>query len=400
MVPTPDRPTIALLAPPAGGRTSGGHLVNAAWGHYLAGCGAGRLLPVAPPHLALVLAGLPAGTVAVLDSLYLTEAVPAALAAARQARPDLTVGYLLHYLPHGDPTLAPAARGGLRAVVAAHLELADFLIVTGTGIAAVLAREAADRAGDRAGSAPGGAVDPIREGEDFPGYPLRCPPIWSCPPPVICPAVTPQATAAAWAGAPHPRLLSVGTVAVAKGQGETLAVLADVPGPWSWRNHGDLGGEPGGGEYDVAPAYVAALAGRIAALGLDGRALLGASLPSAGLAALYAGADLLVSASRFESHGLAVAEAAARGLPCLAYAVGEHTAWVRDGVTGCLVAPSAPARWRAALRHLVMDPRALARFKAASARHRPHLPVRSEAESGAGFLRACRAAHAERQRDR
>lgn len=80
-----------------------------------------------------------------------------------------------------------------------------------------------------------------------------------------------------------------------------------------------------------------ALARRVADHGLDGRVELHGFLPESRKNALLAAARLNVTASEFEGWGLTVIEAAALGVPTVAYDVAGLRDSVRDGVTGWLV---------------------------------------------------------------
>ncbi|MFB4278782.1 glycosyltransferase family 4 protein [Nonomuraea sp. MTCD27] len=79
------------------------------------------------------------------------------------------------------------------------------------------------------------------------------------------------------------------------------------------------------------------LARRIAAMELGGRVELHGFLPEARKNALLGAARLNVTASEFEGWGLTVMEAAALGVPTVAYDVAGLRDSVRDGVTGWLV---------------------------------------------------------------
>jgi hypothetical protein len=104
------------------------------------------------------------------------------------------------------------------------------------------------------------------------------------------------------------RLLCVGAVAAHKGQDRLADALAAVPEPFTCTYVGSLTREPD---------FVAALRTR-----LDDRIRLAGALTGPELAAAYAGADLLVSASRGETYGMVATEALARGIPVLAVRVG------------------------------------------------------------------------------
>jgi len=135
------------------------------------------------------------------------------------------------------------------------------------------------------------------------------------------------------------RLLCVGAVAAHKGQDRLADALAAVPEPFTCTYVGSLTREPD---------FVAALRTR-----LDDRIGLAGALTGPELAAAYAGADLLVSASRGETYGMVATEALARGIPVLAVRVGGlpvALGHAPDGsVPGLLVEPDeltgAVRRW-------------------------------------------------------
>jgi glycosyltransferase involved in cell wall biosynthesis len=85
-----------------------------------------------------------------------------------------------------------------------------------------------------------------------------------------------------------------------------------------------------GSEYDR-------LAAETAARGLDGTVVLHGFVSEEAKAALVARADLHLSASQGEGWGLCVTEAAALGVPTVAYDVDGLRDAIRDGVTGWLV---------------------------------------------------------------
>ncbi|MFP3938687.1 MAG: glycosyltransferase family 4 protein [Thermoanaerobaculia bacterium] len=112
---------------------------------------------------------------------------------------------------------------------------------------------------------------------------------------------------------------------------------------------------------------IEALAG---SLGLNGRVLfLGARR---NLSAWMAGADLLVLPSRIEGVPGVVLEAAARGLPVVATAVGSVPDAVVDGTTGLLVPPGDPEALAGALEQLLADGELRSRMGAAGREHVRH----------------------------
>ncbi|MEV3987513.1 glycosyltransferase family 4 protein [Streptomyces sp. NPDC049837] len=166
-----------------------------------------------------------------------------------------------------------------------------------------------------------------------------------------------------------PRLLCVASVTPRKGQYELVEALATVADlPWSCSFVGGLGQDPG---------YVERLRELIARYGLDDRVHVAGPRGGPALNASYAGADLLVLASRAETYGMAVTEALARGVPVLATAVGglpEAVGHAPDGsVPGVLVPPDDPAALAGALRRWLGEPGERHRAKVAARRRRTAL---------------------------
>jgi len=77
------------------------------------------------------------------------------------------------------------------------------------------------------------------------------------------------------------------------------------------------------------------------------------SAPPEAMAAIYAAADVYVTASEWEGFDLPLAEAQAAGKPAVALRVGAHPEVVRDGETACLVDDM--EAFEATLAHLVGD---------------------------------------------
>jgi glycosyltransferase involved in cell wall biosynthesis len=147
-------------------------------------------------------------------------------------------------------------------------------------------------------------------------------------------------------------LLCVAAVTAHKGHDlltEALAMLSDLP--WTCVCVGTLTRDP---------RFVDRLRGRIRERGLAERVRLAGPCTGARLAAAYAGADLLVLASRGETYGMVVTEALSRGIPALTTAVGglaEAVGRAPDGSRpGMLVAPEDPRALAGALRRWLTDP--------------------------------------------
>lgn len=165
-------------------------------------------------------------------------------------------------------------------------------------------------------------------------------------------------------------LLAVGAVTAVKGYDvllDALGLVADLP--WRCRVVGAT---------DVDPAFAAEVRARARALGLDERVSWEGPVGWPAMAALYAGADVLVSASRQETYGMAITEALARGLPAIAPAVGgvpEAIGRTAAGdVPGLLVEPEDPASLAAALRSWLTDEALRERLRGYAAQRRAGLP--------------------------
>ena len=142
-------------------------------------------------------------------------------------------------------------------------------------------------------------------------------------------------------------LLAVGAVSPRKGYDVLVAALQDLR-ELDW--HLTLVGA-----LEHAPAAAAALLSGIAAADLGGRITLTGTVADTELARLYLKADVFVSASLFEGHGMVLAEAMAHGLPLVASTGGAAAETVPD-TAGLKVPPGDVAALREALRRMIADP--------------------------------------------
>ncbi len=177
-------------------------------------------------------------------------------------------------------------------------------------------------------------------------------------------------------GSRHGRLqlLSVGAIGPRKSFDllvEALAPLRHLP--WHLAIVGDR-------ERDVAA--VARLDDLIARHGLDGRIDCLGKVSAERLAALYAGADLFVLASRFEGYGMAFAEALAHGLPVIG-TTGGATPYTVPASAGRLVAPGDVEALSTALRDVVED--GTLRHRLAAGARAAAVALPTWADSGARF---------------
>jgi glycosyltransferase involved in cell wall biosynthesis len=245
------------------------------------------------------------------DSLFLSDLAEA---------PDLggwpRQGLLVHYLPFANPMLDEPERAHWRRQFQRVAQGMRFLVATGARVADGLRRRF-----------PQCAVF-LRE-------------------PEVDPAFHPWRGRSRVADLMGPvRLITVANLLPAKRQRELLELLARIDADWEWH----LAGEAG-----LDTDYAEGLRGRIQQLGLAHRVVWHGSLPPDELARRMASMDLFVSNSAFESYGMALAEAAAVGLPILATAVGEAERLVVDGKTGLIIPVARADLFAVALARLLTD---------------------------------------------
>jgi glycosyltransferase involved in cell wall biosynthesis len=175
-------------------------------------------------------------------------------------------------------------------------------------------------------------------------------------------------------------LLCVASLARRKGQDVLLRALARLR-RFRWRL------------LLVGPERDAAFAGRLRRsahhLGIAGRIVFAGAVGAARLARLYRLADLFVLPSYYEGYGIAVAEAAARGLPVVASDAGA----IPEAIVGArhrLVPPGDVAALADALRGFLVARRAIGGDWRAPTDARP----RSWAGVGREFLAALDGLHA------
>jgi D-inositol-3-phosphate glycosyltransferase len=104
-------------------------------------------------------------------------------------------------------------------------------------------------------------------------------------------------------------------------------------------------------------------------LGISGNVRLEPPCPQRDLAQWYRAATLVVVPSYSESFGLVAVEAQACGTPVVAAAAGGLRTAVRDGVSGLLIDGHDPAKYAAAIRHLISDTGRLAKLARGARQH-------------------------------
>ncbi|CAI8891391.1 glycosyltransferase family 4 protein [Methylocaldum szegediense] len=169
-----------------------------------------------------------------------------------------------------------------------------------------------------------------------------------------------------WSEPDEARTVHVVTVAnflPAKGLSELLETLADLRHyDWVWHLAGDERMDAGYAEF---------FRSRVRELGLQTRVRLHGVLEPPELARLLGEMDVFAFASRYEAYGMALAEAAAVGLPTVTTDVGEARRIVRHEETG-LIAPVADRNaFRSDSERLLSDSALRRRFRARLLLHRP-----------------------------
>ena len=158
-------------------------------------------------------------------------------------------------------------------------------------------------------------------------------------------------------GNPVPHILSVGTVIPRKAHDilvEALALVTDLK--WRCTIAGSL---------ERSPKTVTQVKALIERYSMDSAVTLIGEVND--LDAIYRSADILVSSSRYEGYGMAIAEAMAFGLPVIAANVGAIPEVVPEDA-GLLVPVDDPMALATALRRLLSDPPYRALLAAGAAR--------------------------------
>ncbi len=190
---------------------------------------------------------------------------------------------------------------------------------------------------------------------------------------VVSPGVDPAPVTLALP--PGGRLLCLAAVTPDKGHDTLLAALAQLTDlDWFLTCIGAL---------DLEPEFVAGLREMAVRSGIADRIELTGPQPEDRVRSALSSTDLLVSASRREAYGMAVAEALAHGVPVAVTDVGGHHEAVgrtADGApAGALVPPDDPDLLAATLRCWLTDRDERERLRAVATRRRPSVGTWPEA---------------------
>jgi glycosyltransferase involved in cell wall biosynthesis len=298
--------------------------------------------PAAREHATRVLAAIPDGATVLIDGLAL-GALPDEIARERER---LRMIALVHHPLAAETGLDPAVTAALEDSERRALAAVRFVVVTGRGTAAALARYAV--ALERiAVVEPGTDRAPLARG--------------SAPQPS---ALSHEPVEVA--------LLCVATLTPRKGHELLFRALASLPHR-RWRL-------TCAGSLDRDCATVERLRAQLRADGLADRVDLVGDLDAAELTVHYDRADLFVLATLYEGYGMAVAEALARGLPVVGTATGAIPELVTDEA-GIVVAPGDLAGFTAALARAVGDTSLRQRLANGARRVRDRLPTWNDSVS-------------------
>ncbi len=323
---------ITLLSPEPGHCLSGGHIYNQRIGMELAEKHFRlRHLPSpTPAAAALSSCGINENSLLLLDSLYF-EQEEWLLSLSRVWKGGLAL--LVHYLPSTDPGLSEAASAKLRKKEAAALSRAGKIVTTSRYMASVIR--------DLFPAAPEAVV--VRPGVDQRFRDVR-------------------KSSNGVKNGREVRLLTVANWTEGKNHAFLLPVLHRLNKlPWRWKIIGET---EGNGE--LAKTFQR----RARHLGLKERIDIAGPLPPESVPAALADADLFLFPSRFESYGMALAEALSAGVPAVAGRVGgtEEVCHGRKGAL--LIDPKDSQEWTDTLGQLLEDKQARSQLTSA-ARHSP-----------------------------
>ncbi|MDB5921140.1 MAG: putative glycosyltransferase [Betaproteobacteria bacterium] len=233
-------------------------------------------------------------------------------------------GLLLHYLPSENPTLGRAEHLRLARMEARVVDAAALVIVTGHSLQARLRER----------------------------HPHRR--VFVCEPGVAAPFLSSREKQPRL---PHAivHLLTVANLLPGKALLELLVILAGLRDiDWRWHVIGDRA---------MDPEYTRGFDAAAKRLRLESRIRQYGALDQAAIAQVMDSMDLFVFPSRFEAYGMALAEAAAQGLPAVTTDVGAAARVYRHGTTALLAAPDDARRFTAHLERLMTDYALRKRFR-------------------------------------
>jgi glycosyltransferase involved in cell wall biosynthesis len=242
-------------------------------------------------------------------------------------------GLLVHYVPFLNPLLDADRRKEEEDRFERAAERVRFFIATGLSIRRLLAQR-------------------------YPGKP-----VFLCEPGVDAAFLAARQASGKRSTDQPVQIATVANLLPAKGLTELLEILAELRYcDWAWHVAGD---------DRIDPNYAGRFRSRVADLGLQTRIFLHGVLDTPELARFLGGMDVFAFASRFEAYGMALAEAAAVGLPIVTTEVGEASRIVRHGETGFVVPLADREAFRNGLERLLSDDELRCRYRTRLLRNTP-----------------------------
>jgi glycosyltransferase involved in cell wall biosynthesis len=265
--------------------------------------------------------GLPRDAIILWDSLFLED-----LSNCPVASEGPVHGLLVHYVPFLNPLLDVDRRKDEEDRFERAAERVRFFIATGSSIRHLLEQR-------------------------YPGKP-----VFLCEPGIDAVFL---AARRAWdepAAGGAVQIATVANLLPAKGLTDLLEILAELRHyDWAWHVVGD---------DRVDLGYTERLRLRITDFGLQARITFHGALDTPELARFLGGTDVFAFASRFEAYGMALAEAAAVGLPVVTTEIGEASRIVRHGETGFIAPLVDRSAFQDGMERLLSDHELRCRFHA------------------------------------
>jgi glycosyltransferase involved in cell wall biosynthesis len=175
-------------------------------------------------------------------------------------------------------------------------------------------------------------------------------------------------------------LITAGTLSRGKGQLDVVRMLAQMP-----TTHVRLHLV---GDCTQNASYTEEVLALIRQAHMQENVVVHGSVPQQALFALLRQCDLYLSASSYESYSMATAEAAAHGLPIVAYATGAIDDWIEHGVNGMLIELGKPEAFFHALRRLLTERHLLNQLRHNAWARTANLTLHSWEETYRAFLQA------------
>lgn len=337
---------IVLLAPQSS-NISGGYLYNR---YVAAEMPENRFTYLQLPALETRMRSfaIPSAATLLLDSLYFSSPEWVVHLQSRSRASHASLAMLVHYLPSLDPTLPPEVAEELQQAENTCLSCCTQAVVTSGYMKSVLQQRAALEPGLLRGL----SIAVARPGLSY---------------------STPADNAYPATGV-EPRLLTVANWTTAKNHRFLLPVLSEFDDlDWSWEivGRGDESGELIHRFRQTARDY--GLLDRISIVDQVSPPEVGRKMRQA---------DLFLYPSRFESYGMAVAEALAAGLPVIANRTGGIPEVVGDAQAAILCTTedeaAARAEWGRSVRQLINDRHKRSQLSSAAADRARALPAWSD----------------------